>query len=82
MAEMYKNYVPTHRLDPSTKGIKAYGNAATISKGLKKTTGSSKPLLPLHEQIARQTMQTVDAAHKKYVWVKISGEHKFPTHNP
>lgn len=64
MAEMYKNYVPTHRYNPSTKGIKTFGSATMITRGLKTATGSDKPLLALHEQIARQTMSTVDAAHK------------------
>lgn len=64
LAAMYKNYVPTYRVNPSAKGLNVSGRSAVISTGIKKAKGSSKDLLPLHEQISKQTMQTVEAAHK------------------
>jgi hypothetical protein len=72
MAEMYKNYVPTYRANPKAKGINAFGNSASISKGIKKAKGSDKDLLPLHEQISKQTMQTIDAAHKNLFGMRLA----------
>jgi hypothetical protein len=72
LAEMYKNYVPTYRVNPSMRGLKTFGGAANISTGIKKATGSSKDLLPLHEQIARQTIQTVEAAHKNLFGARLA----------
>lgn len=71
MNEMYKNYVPTYRANPSTKGINAFGNTARVSQGIKKAKGSNKDLLPLHEQISKQTMQTVDASHKNMFGMRL-----------
>jgi hypothetical protein len=70
--EMYQNYVPTYRVNPATKGLKTFGSAANIGTGIKKATGSSKDLLPLHEQISRQTMQAVDAAHKNLFGIRLA----------
>jgi hypothetical protein len=72
LAEIYKNYVPTYRVNPSTRGIKTFGNSANISTGIKKAKGSSKDLLPLHEQISKQTMQAVDAAHKNLFGIRLA----------
>jgi hypothetical protein len=72
LTEMYKNYVPTYRANPSAKGLKTFGGAANISTGIKKATGSSKDLLPLHEQISKQTMQAVDAAHKNLFGIRLA----------
>jgi hypothetical protein len=70
--EMYSNYVPTYRVNPATKGLKRFGGMANISTGIKKATGSSKDLLPLHEQISKQTMQAVDAAHKNLFGIRLA----------
>jgi hypothetical protein len=72
LAEMYKNYVPTYRVNPSARGLKTFGGAANINTGIKKATGSSKDLLPLHEQISKQTMQTVEAAHKNLFGTRLA----------
>lgn len=71
MAEMYKNYVPTFREQPKVKGINSAGSAANISKTVKTATGGSSDLLPLHEQLSKQTMQTVDAAHKNLFGLRL-----------
>lgn len=64
MLQMYPHYVPTYRTPTSSKGAIAKGNLVEISKTLKKAKGSNKDLIPLHESMARQTMQVVEASNK------------------
>ena len=64
MNEMYPNYVPTYRENAGAAGSKASNNSVEITNGIKKATGSNKNLLPLHEQMARITMQTVQAGKR------------------
>lgn len=64
MNEMYPNYVPTYRDTSTIAGSRATNNSVEITNGIKKATGSDKDLLPLHEQIARQTMQVVQAGKR------------------
>jgi len=64
MLQIYPHYVPTYRIPTSSKGAIAKGNLVEISKTLKKAKGSNKDLMPLHESMARQTMQIVEASNK------------------
>ena len=64
MAEMYPNYIPTYRRNAVSSGARANGGRVEITQGIKKAKGSNKDLLPLHEQMARQTMQTVQAGKR------------------
>ena len=64
MLQMYPHYVPTYRKPNTSKGAIAKGNLAEISKTLKRAKGSSEDLIPLHESMARQTMQVSEAANK------------------
>jgi hypothetical protein len=61
--EMYRNYVPTYRqiLLQRSKNFRWAGEYLNRHQ---ESHGLSKDLLPLHEQIAKQTIQTVEAAHK------------------
>ncbi len=70
--EMYSNYVPTYRLNPSTKGLTYSGQVTDIKTGIKKAVGSSKDLLPLHEQISKQTMQAVKATHDNLFGLRLA----------
>ena len=70
--EMYSNYVPTYRLNPSTKGLTYSGQVTDIKTGIKKAVGSSKNLLPLHEQISKQTMQAVKATHDNLFGLRLA----------
>ena len=65
--EMYPHYVPTFRANPKSKGIMTSKNMAAIEKTVKTAKGSNLPILPLHENMAKQTMQTVEAANKKHI---------------
>lgn len=64
MNEMYPNYVPTYRKNAVSTGARGGSGRVEITQGIKKATGSSKDLLPLHEQMARQTMQVVQAGKR------------------
>jgi len=65
--EMYPHYVPTIRAKKSVpqppKNSKT-DVTGKIAKTIKEATGDSSPILPLHQSMARQTMQTVTAAEK------------------
>ena len=64
MEKMYPHYVPTNR-DISTSGAAlARNRAVKINTGIKKATGGSTDILPLDESMARQTMQTWQAARR------------------
>jgi len=62
--EMYPHYVPTFRSNPKTKGIIAGKNMAAVEKTVKTAKGGNTDILPLHENMSKQTMQVVEAAHK------------------
>lgn len=64
MNKMYPHYVPTFRDMSGTAGAKVNKNGIEISKTIKKATGSTKNILPLDLSMARQTMQTVQAARR------------------
>jgi hypothetical protein len=61
---MYPHYVPTFRANPKTKGMMASKNMAAVEQTIKKAKGGNSDILPLHENLSKQTMQTVEAAHK------------------
>lgn len=62
--EMYPHYVPTFRKRTTSKGMRASGNLAEVESGIKRAKGSNLDLLPLHESMARQTMQMAEAGNK------------------
>lgn len=64
MNSIYPFYVPTYRDVSGIAGSSARGNTVEIKQGIKKATGSSRDLLPLHEQMARMTMQVVQAGKR------------------
>jgi len=64
MNQMYPHYVPTYRKLTSTKGAKQVFDSIMINQGVKSATGSNKDIMPIDQSIARQTMQTVQAAKR------------------
>lgn len=64
MNKMYPHYVPTFRDMSGTAGSKIVGNAVNIANTVRKATGGNRDILPLDLAMARQTMQTVQAAKR------------------
>ena len=64
MNRIYPHYVPTFRDMSGIAGAKVIGNSVNISQTLKKATGSDRDILPIDLSMARQTMQTVQAAKR------------------
>lgn len=63
----YPFYVPTFRVDKArngSAGSKAANNSISIAKTIKTAEGSDADLMPLHESIARQTMQVIQAGKR------------------
>lgn len=71
MNEMYPNYVPTYRDRNGISGATKNGNTVRIVNTIKKATGSNKDILPLHEQMARQVMQTVQAGRRNILGMRL-----------
>lgn len=71
MNEMYPNYVPTYRDVNGISGATKNGNTVRIVNTIKKATGSNKDILPLHEQMARQVMQTVQAGRRNLLGMQL-----------
>ena len=71
MNEMYPNYVPTYRDVNGISGATTNGNTVRIVNTIKKAKGSDKNILPLHEQMARQLMQTVQAGRRNLVGTQL-----------
>ena len=71
LKQKYPNYVPSYRKLDSNLIENAYHGGETVKKGLKTAVGSGKQLLPLHEQIAQQTFETVEAATKNRFALKL-----------
>lgn len=78
MQNMYPHYVPTFREIPKTDD-KPYNVKFPITEDkdvitartVYEATGSNEALLPLHESLARQTMQTVQAAHRNIFGLRL-----------
>ena len=64
MNEMYPHYVPTFRDVSGTSGSRAMQNTVQIANTVRKATGSNKNIMPIDASMARQTMQTVQAAKR------------------
>lgn len=64
MNEMYPHYVPTFRDVSGTSGSKAMQGTVQIANTVRKATGSNKNIMPIDASMARQTMQTVQAAKR------------------
>ena len=71
MNEIYPNYVPTYRDVNGISGATKNGNTVRIVNTIKKATGSSRDILPLHEQMARQVMQTVQAGRRNILGMQL-----------
>lgn len=71
MNEMYPNYVPTYRDTNGISGATKSGSVVKIVDTIKKATGSNKDILPLHEQMARQVMQTVQAGRRNVLGMQL-----------
>lgn len=67
LREQYPNYVPTFRTERGRNGAagsRATGRDVSIAQTVKSAEGSDADLMPLHESIARQTMQTIQAGKR------------------
>lgn len=64
MNEMYPHYVPTFRDVSGTSGSRAMQGTVQIANTIRKATGSNKDIMPIDASMARQTMQTVQAAKR------------------
>lgn len=64
MNEMYPHYVPTFRDVSGTSGSKAMQGTVQITNTVRKAKGSNKDIMPIDASMARQTMQTVQAAKR------------------
>ena len=64
MNQMYPHYVPTFRDVSGTSGSRAMQGTVQIANTVRKATGSDKDIMPIDASMARQTMQTVQAAKR------------------
>ena len=64
MNEMYPHYVPTFRDVSGTSGSRAMQGTVQIANTVRKATGSNKDIMPIDASMARQTMQTIQAAKR------------------
>lgn len=67
MNKMYPHYVPTFRDKSGISGSKVVKNDVSIANTVKKAIGGDSDILPLDLSMARQTMQTIQAAKRNLV---------------
>ena len=64
MNKMYPHYVPTFRDMSGTSGSRVSSGVVSIVNTIKKATGGNRDILPIDLSMARQTMQTMQAAKR------------------